>query len=246
MVALKVYTVRSGDSLSRIASKHKLSSWKALYEAPCNAGFRKKRLNPNRIQPGDKLLIPPDPLDAALRRMAALEKLRGVTVAMFRKQECVLDKDFKKINKLGNTIDTIAMVSSILVNLGGLAKDGIKAASLSGKELAAANAAMVKTHVKNNAVFFSQLGGSQVKLTGEDGLAWCIGKVLLKSWGDMWSPSYWAKRISGVDPEIIHKQAKNHLDIVRKKSLAQIEMRIKQTKKLISWLKSERNTPLPR
>lgn len=246
MVALKAYTVRSGDSLSRIAKKHKLSSWIALYAAPCNKSFRNKRKDPNRIQPGDKILIPPDPLNAALRRLAALEKLRGETVAMFKKQECVLDKDFNKIIKMGKTIDTIVMVSSILVNLGVLAKHGIKAASLTGKELAAANAAIVKTHVTNNAMFFSQLGGSQVQVTGMEGLAWGIGKVLLKSWGDMWSLTYWAKRISGVDPENIYKQTKTQLDSVRKKSLAQLETRIKQTKKLIASLKAERNTPLPR
>jgi hypothetical protein len=52
------YIVKPGDTLSSISSRFKLSSWKSLYFAEENKAFRAKRPNPDRIFPGDSLLIP--------------------------------------------------------------------------------------------------------------------------------------------------------------------------------------------
>ncbi len=55
------YTVKSGDTLTRIAAEHGLPSWRELYQHPDNAEFRRKRPNPDRIFPGDVVIIPSDP-----------------------------------------------------------------------------------------------------------------------------------------------------------------------------------------
>lgn len=52
------YTIRSGDTLTRIAQRHGLPSWKDIYFLPENAPFRAKRPNPDKIFPGDVVLIP--------------------------------------------------------------------------------------------------------------------------------------------------------------------------------------------
>src|SRR4051812_17468978 len=52
------YTVRSGDTLSRIAHAHGFRNWRAIYDHPDNAAFRRLRPNPNLIYPGDVLQIP--------------------------------------------------------------------------------------------------------------------------------------------------------------------------------------------
>jgi len=52
------YTVQLGDTLSRIAVRHGLPSWRMIYNSPDNAEFRRKRPNPNLIQPGDVLILP--------------------------------------------------------------------------------------------------------------------------------------------------------------------------------------------
>jgi hypothetical protein len=52
------YTVKPGDNLSLIASRHGLKSWQQIYNDPANASFRLKRPNPNLIFPGDVLVIP--------------------------------------------------------------------------------------------------------------------------------------------------------------------------------------------
>jgi len=54
--ATKIYTVVSGDSLSKIAKREygDAAAWKRIYEANCDV-----IKNPDLIQPGWKLKIPP-------------------------------------------------------------------------------------------------------------------------------------------------------------------------------------------
>src|SRR4051812_3687311 len=52
------YTVKRGDTLTKIANRHGFRSWRALYDHPDNAGFKRLRPNPNLIYPGDVIQIP--------------------------------------------------------------------------------------------------------------------------------------------------------------------------------------------
>jgi hypothetical protein len=52
------HTVARGESLSRIAVKYRVPSWREIYRAPENAAFRRKRPNPDLIYPGDVVIIP--------------------------------------------------------------------------------------------------------------------------------------------------------------------------------------------
>lgn len=63
------YTVQRGDTLSKIAARHGLPSWRMVYDSPDNAEFRRKRPNPNLIQPGDVLILPDPPSATAQIRL---------------------------------------------------------------------------------------------------------------------------------------------------------------------------------
>lgn len=52
------YTIRPGDTLSKIASSHGFNDYRHIYNHPSNANFRAKRPNPNLIYPGDVIVIP--------------------------------------------------------------------------------------------------------------------------------------------------------------------------------------------
>jgi LysM domain len=52
------YTVRRGDTLTKIANGHGFRNWRAIYDHPDNAAFRRLRPNPNLIYPGDVIQIP--------------------------------------------------------------------------------------------------------------------------------------------------------------------------------------------
>ena len=55
------YTIKSGDTLSKIAKEAGIPDWKTIYNDPQNADFRKKRPDPDKIYPGDKIWIPGTP-----------------------------------------------------------------------------------------------------------------------------------------------------------------------------------------
>ncbi len=52
------YTVQSGDWLQKIAEEHGFESWRDLYYHEDNADFRRQRPDPNKIYPGDIVMIP--------------------------------------------------------------------------------------------------------------------------------------------------------------------------------------------
>ena len=52
------YTIQKGDSLSSIAKKFGLSSWKDIWNYQKNEGFRKSHPNPNLIYVGETIIIP--------------------------------------------------------------------------------------------------------------------------------------------------------------------------------------------
>jgi hypothetical protein len=54
----KPYTIRAGDTLTHIAAREGFPSWRDIYHHPDNLAFRVKRPNPDRIFPGDVLIIP--------------------------------------------------------------------------------------------------------------------------------------------------------------------------------------------
>jgi hypothetical protein len=54
----KPYTVQPGDTLTRIAAREQYPSWRDIYYHPDNAAFRVKRPDPDRIFPGDVLMLP--------------------------------------------------------------------------------------------------------------------------------------------------------------------------------------------
>lgn len=57
------YTVQAGDTLTAIANRFGFASWREIYYHPANEPFRRKRPNPDRIFPGDVLIIPGRPGD---------------------------------------------------------------------------------------------------------------------------------------------------------------------------------------
>lgn len=54
----QLYIVKHGDTLKQIALRLGFRKWEDLYFHPDNAGFRKRRPNPDRIFPNDVIVIP--------------------------------------------------------------------------------------------------------------------------------------------------------------------------------------------
>jgi Putative peptidoglycan binding domain/LysM domain len=53
-----IHTVKQGEYLSKIAKQYGFADYKAIWNHPENAEFKKKRKNPNILYAGDKLFVP--------------------------------------------------------------------------------------------------------------------------------------------------------------------------------------------
>src|SRR5262245_35413105 len=66
------YTVRAGDNLTRIASRHGIHHWQNIYLSEANTAFRDLRTDPNLIFPGDVIEIPERESIAPMERQPQL------------------------------------------------------------------------------------------------------------------------------------------------------------------------------
>ncbi|HEX6629668.1 MAG TPA: LysM domain-containing protein [Gemmatimonadaceae bacterium] len=236
---IREHVVRRGESLATIAASYGLASWQALYDAPCNGELRRQRANPALLQPGDRVRIPPDARQLAQARLRSLRALRVEMAKVFDRMERELAANRARVAGVGANVDTVAMVAGIVLNLGGFIKDASKLAKLSGDELTAANHALVGTHMKN---FYDRAGGVAAQagvfdVTGDEWEVWAFGKVVIKSWYDMTSPSYWAgvitKMQTGQTPQESFDEAQQHLEQTRVSALGRLDLRIRETERLL-------------
>lgn len=244
---LTVHIVSQGETLISIAQKYKLESWSALYSAPDNAPFRRSHPNPRLIYPGDKLYIPPNAIDVVKKRLKKLKEIKKEAIKSFEDQEKELFKIYKEQKQFAAVIDTAATVATMFAGLGKLCYSGYKSLSLSGKELAKFNSELMSTSAKakDTALWTAGVAGSQVKITGDEGLAWGVTKVLLKSWSDMTSPTYWTKLVTGVDPDRQYEKARSQIISVKNRIVSRLSEKIKKSEELILQLDREKMIPIP-
>ena len=55
---MQIHEVVYGDTLTGIAKQYGFEDWRTIYNHSCNTAFRTKRPDPNKIYPGDKVVIP--------------------------------------------------------------------------------------------------------------------------------------------------------------------------------------------
>ncbi len=70
------YTIKEGDSLSKIAKAASVVDWRIIYNHPENSSFRKNNPNPDMIKPGSMLWIPLEIRKTTGATLINLEKKR--------------------------------------------------------------------------------------------------------------------------------------------------------------------------
>jgi len=77
----RLYVVKKGDWLSKIARRFKLPSWETIWDHENNAQYKKNNRDPNLIYPGDEFWIPGVALDEVAAASGPQKKARdGYTV----------------------------------------------------------------------------------------------------------------------------------------------------------------------
>lgn len=226
------YQVQEGESLSKIAQKFGLPSWKSIYYLPDNYRLRITRGSPDYLHVGDVLIIPPHPKQVLEYKIQRLEKIKADTQNLFNRMQTEIDQNYKNVSSYGMMVDGIAAVSQILVGLASLVKSGIDAMKLSGRELVKANHKLAIDHLKSTGQSLVESGLSASTLnmepTANEEIYIAIPKILVKSWLDITSPSYWTQRITGVYPEQIHANLSNQLRREKSKALTHLDQQIKK------------------
>ena len=243
MFESRKYVVQPGDTLINIAAQHRLPSWRAIFDAPANINVKRLRGTPERIQPGDVFLIPPDPVKLIEYKIDRLLRVRQESEEMFNKLLAEANMNYRGVKRTASAVDTAATVAQLGVGYSKIVKGGFDAMKKTGAELAKANRALAKTAVKNGRDFVRDQAIQQssfMKVTGEEGLALAITKITLKSWFDMTTPSYWAQRFSGVNIEQIHRETIANIQRQKTKSIGNIERRIAELKNELMKLRLDK------
>jgi LysM domain len=251
----KTYTVRPGDTLTLIATKSGLLSWKDIYYSPANAAFRVRRPDPNRIQPGDRILIPPTSVavrEVLQARLANLMALRGQTDGLYAQIERNMDDNIRKYDQVSRNADAAATVANLLAGLGTLVFKGIAAMKLSGSALTAANKELTK---QTGELIIDPLKDPALKLAADKiganpGIVWAVGQITIESWLNMNSPSWWAGVVGNLqdgkswsqavtnDPREALKATRNAIESQRQNTLKKIDDRIRATQVLLVGVSS--------
>ena len=246
----KPYTVRQGDTLTSIARQFGFANWKDIYYNPANAALRLRRPNPDLLQPGDQVLIPPTPQvvrQVLQARLTSLVTLRVETDAMYQKIEQGMDENIPNYDRVSRDADAAATVADILVGLGKLVLKGVAAMKLSGamlksanKELAKQTGEFVVDPLKDPALKFAA-----DKIGANDGIVWAVGKITIESWLNIQSPSWWAgvagnledgkswSQAVTTDPKDALQATRDGIEKQRQDTLGKIDERIRATQTLL-------------
>jgi hypothetical protein len=268
-LAAETYIVRHGDNLSGIAQQRGYRDWSVIYNSRCNDALRRQRPNPNLIQPGDRVMLPPRPdqIRLALQsRLANLQRLEMESTAMFDGLVRELDGHFKAAEQKGQMVDVAADVINILKSLTSMTIKGFQGLSKSGAELAQINKELAKEAIDMPKDFLGEKVAMQTyanMVSGPQADAmrehtwWAMGGVAVQAWLDINSPSYWAStwvnwksgmplsQAVSTKPAEIHAAAVARMKKVRDDSLANVQKRIAQTQAELARFGPVIATPLP-
>jgi phage tail protein X len=267
MLDPKPHVVRRGDSLDAIAKAAGYRDWQVVYKSKCNSKLRAARPNPNLIQPGDIVMLPPRGADirAALQaRLERLKKVRQETVALFDSIKRQLESDFNKVESTGNAVDGAATVLNILRSVTKLCWKGYETLEMGAADLLKANKELAKEALELPKGVFDELTlktfGDQlndektVKLMNS---VWMFSATVVRSWLDINSPSFWAGavaeyRTSGSlrqavtkRPADVYAEAMANLVRTGAAALNNVDSRIRETERLLHAVGVTVTTPLP-
>jgi len=236
MFHAKKYEVQSGDTLTSIAKKFGLPSWRIIYDAPANAQWRILRGSPDKIWVGDVISIPPHPVRVLEHRLQTLIRLRRESEGMYNELLNSVNNDYQKVNRVASAVDITATITQLGLGYAKMVQKGVKTMSMTGKELAKAQQQLAISAVTRGPKFAAKQTvkrSSILDITGEEALYEAIPKIIVKSWFDMTTPSYWAQRITGVNIEQVHQETIRGILNNRQRAFAHLDRKIEETRKAI-------------
>jgi hypothetical protein len=262
------YLVKPGDSLARIAAQRGYPDWRVVWNAPSNGTLRRARPDPNRLLPGDVVMLPPRPADirtALEHRLVQLERIRRDAETLFAGLGKELDGQLKAVEQTATNVDTAKDVFDILHGLSKMAYKGWKSLSLAGEELEKANRElakdaldMPKEQLGNVAMkTYTDMARDPQTVEAVGSSVWLFGAAVIQSWLDINSPSFWANTIAQLQsgsswstavtttPADVHRTAKERLLATRRDAIRRVDEKIAETRRLLGAVSGPQPVTLP-
>lgn len=233
------HTVSSGESLSSVAKAYGLPNYKHIYNHPKNQEFRQIRANPNQIQPGDKLFIPPSPIQLIEQQIALFEKLSKEHSQLIDELIAKQNEQLSNLNKYTDNLDVIASVATMFVSLGFKIADGYKALKLTGKELAKANSNLAISAFKDSAQRIIEHTPLNSIPESEDAVILSLTKKGVKFFFDIQTPSFWTGVITGTDPNQVNREVIGMLNEQKLEAIKNMDQKILEKRKQLMELRSQ-------
>lgn len=168
------HKVARGDNLTKIAKKYNHKKWQTIWNAPENKKIVSKRKVPEKIEPGDLIVIPfnekqQSDIASEAYECTSTQHLEGEFRQALEKRKSNLERSISSLKSTmrdndtfhkqlvvdlnaaargakswGDTVDAIATVATLMVSLTKLANKGHKASKASGELLEQLNKEMQK------------------------------------------------------------------------------------------------------
>lgn len=187
----KPYVIHQGDTLASIARQFAFSNWKEIYYHPANSAFRARRPDPNRLQAGELIMVPPSPQmvhQVLQQRLNSLMRLRLDNDILDQHIESDMDANLRQYVTTAGMADAAAEAGTLLVSLGSLAYKGMAAMKLSGTVLETANKELGKQALE---LAYDPLQDPALRFAGKinahAGIVWAIEKASIQAFLDIQS-----------------------------------------------------------
>lgn len=248
---MQAHTVQKGETMDAIARRYGLPNGTVVFYAPCNARLKSLRSKPAQIRPGDIVHIPANAVTEAEKRLSSLRKIRADYLAM---NETILkewNSEYVKVTNTASQVDIAGKVLTMLVDLGGIVKEGFGAMKLTGQLLAEANKKLSYSAIKFAYDPLLDVAKDKAAETiasskPEDGLAATIGKDVLHFFLVDWNtPSYWASKVSGVDINETNRKVVDEIEAKKREMLLKLDARISSAELNLLKLKRVHNGGAP-
>ena len=217
MSGLNTHTIKfaKGDNIEAIAKKYGVKSDR-IWKYPENKKVAQTRGRPEKLQPGDPLVIPPSDkelqaaqkdlennskvvkgeMDRIKRRVAALDRAAKDIASSVDDAKKELQGQASKIENVSNAADLASVVIGLGKVVSGTMKKGLAAIEKTGVELEKHNHEVQKESIN---LIYSPFKAVTVKVVGNSAMASDEAVILIqevaKAYDKMTSPSFWTNTI---------------------------------------------------
>lgn len=157
-----------------------------------------------------------------------LQQMRQDAERFYRDMESKVLANKATLNTQMKTVESIAFIGQCLLGVGKLVGMGAKSIGLVGKKLAESNAKVLK-----------EVGSQAVgKTRGIGGLIYETDNPIVDLALNFDSPIYWAKKITGVNPEVLYSNLLSQIRSAKTIGLTKIDEYIKETQSKLRYCQS--------